>query len=194
MGTRRIWPTVGLVGEHRRDRLDPEVDRLAEELQPGVLLQRAREEPGLAEHLEAVADADDRAAGAGVLGHRIHHRREPGDRPGPQVVAVGEPAGDHHRVDTVHRGVGVEQQLGVAAELLDHPHARRARSWCPGTAPPRPERSRHLRQGDGEGFDDGVGEEPVAHLVDLRARAAASDSASTTRRMLLPTFTWVTLV
>ena len=108
-----------LVGEHRRHGLDPEVDRSAEELEARVLLERARQQPGLAEHLEAVADADDRTAGAGVLGDRVHHRREPGDRAGAQVVAVGEPAGHDHRVDAAHGGVGVEQQLGLAAERLD---------------------------------------------------------------------------
>ena len=66
---------------------------------PRVLLQRAGQQAGLGEHLEAVADADDRAAGGGEVGDRVHHRREAGDGAGAQVVAVGEAAGDDDRVD-----------------------------------------------------------------------------------------------
>ena len=108
-----------LVGEDRRHGLHPEVDRPAEELEARVLLQRAREQTRLGEHLEAVADPDDRSAGACVLGHRFHDRREACDRAGVQVVAVGEAAGYDDGVDPAHRGVGVEEQLGLGPERLD---------------------------------------------------------------------------
>ena len=103
-------------------RLDAQLDGLAQEREPGVLLQRAGEQPGLGEHLEAVADPDDRTAGGRELGDRVHHRREPGDRAGAQVVAVREPAGHDDRVDAAHGRVAVPEHLGLAAELLDRPH------------------------------------------------------------------------
>ena len=43
-----------------------------------------------------------------------HDRREPRDRADAQVVAVGEAAGDDHRVGAAQVGVGVPQQLGLA--------------------------------------------------------------------------------
>ena len=57
------------------------------------------------------------------FGDRRHDRREPGDGAGPEVVAVGEAAGDDHRVDIADRAVAVPQQSGLAAEVgdgLDH--------------------------------------------------------------------------
>src|SRR5262249_14585410 len=78
-------------------------------------------QPGLGGHLEAVADADHGAAGGRVLGHRVHDRREAGDGPGAEVVAVGEASRHHHRVDALHRTGPVPEQLGLAAELLAHP-------------------------------------------------------------------------
>ena len=43
-----------------------------------------------------------------------HHRREARDRADPQVVPVGEPAGDDHGVDAAQVRVAVPEQLGVA--------------------------------------------------------------------------------
>ena len=71
--------------------------------------ERARQQVALAEDLEAVADAEHRQPGAGLLGHRRHHRAEAGDRAGAQVVAVGEAAGEHHGVDAVQVRVGVPE-------------------------------------------------------------------------------------
>ena len=53
----------------------------------------------------------------GELDHRLHHRREPGDRAGAQIVAVGEAAGDDDRVDALQVTVAVPEQLGVADPL-----------------------------------------------------------------------------
>ena len=50
------------VGQRGRGGLDAQLDRLAQELQACVLLQRAGEQVRFGEHLKAVADADDRAA------------------------------------------------------------------------------------------------------------------------------------
>ena len=45
----------------------------------------------------------------------VHHRREPGDRAAAQVVAVGEAAGQHDRVDAVQVGVGVPERDRLGA-------------------------------------------------------------------------------
>ena len=79
--------------------LDEDVDLAAHEAQRGVGQQRAGQQAGLAQHLEAVADAEHRTALGGEPRDRVHHRREAGDRAGAQVVAVGEAAGHDHGVD-----------------------------------------------------------------------------------------------
>ena len=50
---------------------------------------------------------------------RLHHGREAGDSAGAQVVAVGEAAGDDHRVDALRARVAVPEDLALRAELLD---------------------------------------------------------------------------
>ena len=93
--------------------------------------QRAGQQARLAEHLEAVADAQHRAAVGGERGDRLHDRREARDRAGPQVVAVGEAAGHHHGVDARQVVVGVPEQLGLA-EAPRRPAGRPPRRSDPG--------------------------------------------------------------
>src|SRR3954447_10834061 len=62
-----------------------DVDLAADEAQPGVGQQGTGQEPGLAQDLEAVADAEDQAALAGEAGHRLHDRREAGHRAHAEV-------------------------------------------------------------------------------------------------------------
>ena len=69
----------------------------------------------LAEDLEAVADAEHRQPLPRRVDDRVHHRREPGDGAAAQVVAVGEPAGQHDRVDTVQVVVAVPECDRLAA-------------------------------------------------------------------------------
>ena len=117
---RSTSPTPREIRERGRGRLDPQLHRLAEELQaPRSSAARPAAEVRLAQHLEAVADTDDRTAGAGVLADRVHHRREARDRAGAEIVAVRETAGYDDRVDTLGRVVAVPEQLGRPAELLD---------------------------------------------------------------------------
>ena len=84
-------------------------------MQSGVAGQRAGQQPGLAQHLEAVADAQHRHAAPGGGDDLAHHRRELRDRPGPQIVAVGESAGHDHRVDAPQVGVAVPQRHRLGA-------------------------------------------------------------------------------
>src|SRR5690606_313987 len=85
----------------------------------------AGEGPGqqvrLAQDLEAVADAEHRQAGFGGVGERLHHRGEPGDGAAPQVVAVGEAAGEHDRVHAAQVGLGVPEPHRLRAGEPDRP-------------------------------------------------------------------------
>ena len=76
-------------------------DLAAHEAQGAVPQQRARHEPGLREHLEPVADPEHRPAAVGERGDRPHHRAEPRDDAGAQVVAVREAAGQQDPVHAV---------------------------------------------------------------------------------------------
>ena len=95
--------------------------------------QRAGEQARLAEDLEAVADAEYRAARGGELAHRLHRRREAGDRAGAQVVAVGEAAGDDDGVDPVQVALFVPDQPRLGAGPLAGVPARPARRRSRGT-------------------------------------------------------------
>jgi hypothetical protein len=84
--------------------------------------QRTRQQAGLAQDLEAVADPEHRATLASEGDDVLHDRREARDGSDPQVVAVGEAAGDDHRVDVLQATVGVPQQ-----HRLPHPRGRELR-------------------------------------------------------------------
>ena len=164
-------PDLGLVGQRALGGLDADLDGLAQELQARVLLQRARQQMRFGEHLEAVADADDRTAGRREFGDRVHHRREARDRARAQVVAVGEAAGHDDRVDAAsscrRRATGWCRHRRATRR----PTRRPARSSSRGTGrrrladSPGELRDRHL-----VGLDHRIRQQPLAHLLDLRAR------------------------
>src|SRR3954453_9142185 len=110
-GDRQALPDRRLARERRVGVDDLEGRLAADEAQLAVWQQGAGQQVRLAEHLEAVADAEDQSPVAGELDDRLHDRREPGDRADAQVVAVGEAAGDDHGVDVLQVAVGVPQQL-----------------------------------------------------------------------------------
>ena len=95
--------------------LDAQALVATDELLVRVADQAAGQQVRLDEHLEAVADAEDRhALGRGIL-HLRHDRRERGDRAGAQVVAVAEAAGKDERVDALEvvRAVPEGDRLGA---------------------------------------------------------------------------------
>ena len=101
------------------------------ELQAAVAQHRAGQQPGLEQHLEAVADAEHRAAALGERLHRAHDRREARHGAGPQVVAVREAAGQNHDVGALQVGVLVPDVLGLLAEHVRRRRdTRRGRSCC----------------------------------------------------------------
>ena len=128
----RRWPTCASQVSTDCVETTSSADGLAQERQPRVLLERAGQEPRLAEHLEAVADADDRAAARRERRDGRHDRREPRDRTGAQVVAVREAAGQHDGVEPVEVGVVVPDVADLGTEAARARSPRRTRSWCPG--------------------------------------------------------------
>src|SRR6266478_8233022 len=98
-----------------------EVHVAADVLERIVAPHRPREHSRLEQDLEAVADPDHMAAALGELAHLVHDRREARDGAGAQVVAVGEPAREHHHVGAAQVAVLVPDVAGGAAEdVLGH--------------------------------------------------------------------------
>ncbi len=91
---------------------------LVDEAQPGVAGERPRQQVGLAEDLEAVADAEHRQPPRRRRDDLAHHRREPGDGAAAQVVAVGEAAGQDDGIDTAQAGVVVPELDRLAPAAL----------------------------------------------------------------------------
>ena len=87
----------------------------ADEVEAFVANEGAGEESALAEDLEAVADAENGAAGCGETFYRLHDRRELGDGSAAEVVAVGETAGNDDGVEAGERGVLMPHEVGGGA-------------------------------------------------------------------------------
>ncbi len=102
-------------GPRGRGVLDAEPLVAADELAVVVADQRTRQQVGLAQDLEAVADAEHRHPPPGCLDDLGHDRREPADRTAAEVVAVGEAARQHDRVDPAQVVVAVPQRDRLVA-------------------------------------------------------------------------------
>ena len=95
---------------------------VADEAQVGVAHQHAGQQAGLAQDLEAVADAEHEAAARRMRAHRVHDRRPPGDRAAAQVVAIGEAARQHDEIGPGgQRRVGVPDRRDRGARLAERP-------------------------------------------------------------------------
>ena len=163
-----------LVRPRGRRRLDAQELVAVAEVQVLVAGERAGQQVGLAEDLEAVADAEHRQAAPGRVGDRLHHRGEPGDGAAAQRVAVREAAGQDHGVDAVQVRVAVPEPddvgAGDARGAGRVPVVQRAREGdhtdphghaSSATARPRG----HFDQVDGEVLDHRVGEQLVGDLA-----------------------------
>ncbi len=111
MGMRKDLAAGEAVGEGGVGGFGAEVEVAADVALAGVAHERAGEQAGLAEDLEAVADAHDEAAGRGEAGDGLHDGGEAGDGAGAQVVAVGEAAGDEDGV-AAFEGVRLVPEVG----------------------------------------------------------------------------------
>src|SRR5262245_19548129 len=104
-------------GEGRIRVLRAEVHVLTAVLEGLVAGERARQEPRLAEDLKAVARAEHEATARDELGQRLHHRRAARYCARPEIVSVGEAAGQHHAVIAGEIGFAMPD---VADRLAQH--------------------------------------------------------------------------
>src|SRR5438132_1735770 len=100
------------IRERRVRLLDANVDVAADETQAAVAHHCAGKQTRLAKNLEAVADAQDHTAGLGEFLDGLHHRRKSRDGASPQIVAVGESAGQDD-------GVAIREILGLVPYEFD---------------------------------------------------------------------------
>ena len=91
---------------------------LAAKLQLAVPQHRAGQQAGFEQHLEAIADAEHRAAAGGKPFDFAHDRREAGHRSGPEIVAVREATRQDDDVGALEVRVLVPDVLGLLAEHL----------------------------------------------------------------------------
>src|SRR5436190_2932833 len=145
--------------------------------------------PGVAQDLEAVADAQHEATLAGVPRHGVHDGRELGQRAAAEVVAVREAARQDDAVRAAERAVLVPERHRLVAQHAfggaqrvavvvgagedDHPPAHQRRSSASST------RKSSIT--------------PLAssrsHISRTRAEAGAEAVSSSRSSMYLPTFT-----
>ena len=176
IGTRSTVPTPTPGGEHRAvGGHHPDPHGGAQEAQAPVLLQGPGEEAGLGQDLEAVADARPPGRPSAAKRHRLHDRGEAGQGPGPQVVAVGETAGEHHGVEAGQVVAAVPDQLGPGPRATRPRPTTSCSQLVPGktTTPTRAAISRspsaaatHLQAAL---LDHRVGQQPVGQLLGLGA-------------------------
>ena len=93
-GQAQDFAPVGGAGEGRVGGFGAQVDVAADELEAAIADQRAGEQSGFDQDLEAVADAQDEAALGGEAADGAHDGGELGDGAAAEVVAVGEAAGE----------------------------------------------------------------------------------------------------
>src|SRR5665648_261831 len=87
--------------ERRVVTLHLQILRMADELEPPVLQQRAMHQVRLSKDLKSVADTQHRASRAGKLRHFLHDGTEARNGPRPQIVAVRKTTWEHHDVGSV---------------------------------------------------------------------------------------------
>jgi hypothetical protein len=100
MRDRHANDLAGIVAarERRVGSFDPQMHILADEFQLGIAHQNAGQQPGFAQDLETVADAEHETAIRRMLAHRVHHRGARRDRAAAQIIAIGKPAGHDHEI------------------------------------------------------------------------------------------------
>ncbi len=79
-----------------------------------IAQQRAGQQAGFHQNLEAVADAEHQAAIGRELLHRAHDGRETRDGAAAQIIAVGKSAGQNDGVDVAEIGGIVPDEFGRA--------------------------------------------------------------------------------
>ena len=107
------------VQERIRDTFHAHVLVLADEVQRAIANQRAGKQARFAQDLESIADPEQELAGRGVLLHRLHDRRKPGDGPATQVIAIGKAAGQDDEIVTGDGSFLVPDIIGGDAKFSE---------------------------------------------------------------------------
>src|SRR3984885_4361988 len=99
--------------------LDPDMLHFADEAQLRIAHQNAGQKAGLAQDLEAIADAKHQSAARRVIADRSHDRRSRRDRAAAQIIAVGESTRQDDQIDTRRQLVfGMPDDCGLGARGL----------------------------------------------------------------------------
>ena len=174
-GDRQLLPQLAARRERRLRPLDAHADVPAHERERRVRAQHARQQAGLAEDLEAVADPEHRARRRPrTRATASMHRGEAGDRAAAEVVAVREPAGEHDgAVSAGSSSLRVPDAAARRRRARRAPRAASRSSFEPGKddhGDPRPTRSRRSADLDLVALDQRVREQLLAHPLDLGPR------------------------
>src|ERR687898_836082 len=177
-GQGKLFAWLTARGPGRVYGFDPDEDAVTDEAHVRVAEQSARQKVRLGQDLEAVADAENRASAFRELFQRAHDVREAGDRAWSQVVAVGESAGNDHRVDTLEVRIGVPQLDCVST------HPLHTVKGVPIAVGPGEDRNAYSQETTSHSYSSIVGLESS-----LRHIASTSSALSTSISTSLPTWT-----
>src|SRR4029077_4451754 len=111
-GDGQDFAIVASVGERGFRVRHPYLDGFADIFQPHIPHQRPWQQAGLAQYLEAIANAEDQSAASREGPHRFHYRGEFGDGSRTQIVAISESAGHDD-------GIAVLQIVGFVPQERD---------------------------------------------------------------------------
>jgi hypothetical protein len=113
---------VASVRKRRVVALHSHVYGLADIFQPDVAHQRSRQQSGLTQNLEAIADAENQPAAIRELADRFHDWRKFRDRPSPEIVAKSESSGDNNGVTVLQvMRIMPEESDGLFRNVRDSP-------------------------------------------------------------------------
>jgi hypothetical protein len=104
--------------ERIRDIVHADVLELAAKMEVAISDERARQQAGFAEDLEAIANAEHQRAARGFRFHRLHDGRELGDRAAAEIIAKRKPARQHDEIVAADGLILVPDVIGCEAALL----------------------------------------------------------------------------
>src|SRR6185312_16241147 len=98
------------IGEGSIRALNAQLYRLADVLESGIAEQSAGQQPGFAENLEAVADAEYQATILGKTAYLLHDRSKLRNCAGAEVITIGKAAGDDNGVAILEIMAGMPEE------------------------------------------------------------------------------------
>ncbi|HEY5744156.1 MAG TPA: hypothetical protein VIS99_16645, partial [Terrimicrobiaceae bacterium] len=106
-------PVPGGISKRTIMSFDTNVNMFANKVESAVSNQGAGEQTRLAQYLEAVANADHRAARGGEASYRTHDGREASNCSTAEIISVGKPSWYHHSVKSGKGRFLVPEILGT---------------------------------------------------------------------------------